>query len=59
MSIHINFADGSNPWVAYNLSVTEAARVLLKWSRRFELVLDSTAGTILFFTATEKTQKTK
>lgn len=54
MSIHITFTDGSNPYVSYNLTVADAARLLLKWSRRFDLTLNHASGTLLFFTAKEK-----
>lgn len=36
-SIHIDFADGSNPIVYYNLSLTQVARVLTDWSEEWIL----------------------
>ena len=55
MSIRLVFADGSNPYIKYNLSPVELAREILKWSKRFELrYLETSGGTILHFEATEK-----
>lgn len=42
-SIHISFADGSNPVVYYNLNLEQACRVLIEWSEEWIL---SPAGNI-------------
>ena len=54
MSIHILFADGSNPYIRYNMTPEEFAREILKWSKSFELLFIQASGTIFHFKATEK-----
>jgi len=39
-SIHIDFADGSNPMVYYNLNLRQASRVLMDWSKNWILTPD-------------------
>lgn len=60
-SIHIQFADGSNPYVRYNMTAKEFAVEKAKWERRFTLVDQGTddkyAKGIRFFKAYEKERK--
>lgn len=44
MSIHILFADGSNPYLRYNMTPVEFAEEVLKWSKDYDLVFDKTYG---------------
>ena len=44
MSLHIIFADGSNPYIRYNMDPVEFAREVLKWSENFSLAFDKTFG---------------
>lgn len=55
MSIHIEFEDGSNPYVRYNMSYNEFTEELEKWQVNFELKLESIFGTIYSYIAKEKT----
>lgn len=55
MSIHIIFADGSNPYIRYNLTPAEFAEEVLKWCKGFDMDYSGTTdGSILHFTATDK-----
>ena len=54
MSIHIEFEDGSNPYVRYNMSYNEFTEELEKWQVYFELKLESIFGTIYSYIAKEK-----
>lgn len=55
MSIHIIFANGSNPYIKYNMAPADFAAEILKWSKLFDLEYSgTTSGDILHFTATEK-----
>lgn len=56
MSIHITFADGSNPYVVYNLPPEKFAREILKWAKRYDLIFEKALNSVLFFTATERQQ---
>ena len=44
MSIHIIIADGSNPYLRYNMSPEEFAREVLKWAETFDLAFDKVVG---------------
>lgn len=44
MSLHIIFADGSNPYIRYNMDPVEFAQEVLKWSKNFTLAFDKTFG---------------
>lgn len=54
MSIHIMFTDGSNPYVRYNMTDNEFTEELEKWQKNYDLILNSTFGTIYTYTAKEK-----
>lgn len=54
MSIHIQFRDGSNPYVRYNMSYNEFTDELEKWQVNYELELDSVFGTVYSYFAKEK-----
>ena len=55
MSIHIIFEDGSNPYLSYNLSVSEFIAELEKWQKLFYLEFHKFIGnSIIEFIATEK-----
>lgn len=55
MSIHIIFANGSNPYIKYNMAPADFAAEILKWSKSFDLeYAGTTGGDILHFTATDK-----
>jgi hypothetical protein len=56
MSLHVIFADGSNPYIRYNMDPVEFAQEVLKWSENFSLRFDKTFGDgIVQIIATEKT----
>ena len=55
MSIHITFADGSNPYIRYSMTVEEFALELLKWTENYNLEYISVTGdTIIQFMAKGK-----
>ena len=54
MSIHLLFADGSNPYIKYNLTPEEFAREVLKWSKEFDLEFIKSTDTIIHMRATVK-----
>lgn len=55
MSIHILFADGSNPYIRYNMTPAEFAQEILKWSKNFDLTFIKVSGETIFnFEAKEK-----
>lgn len=55
MSIHILFADGSNPYIRYNMPPDEFAMEILKWSKTFDLTFIKVSGESIFhFEAKEK-----
>lgn len=56
-SIHISFADGSNPYLRYNMTLKEYEKEKRRWSRRFNLVHISDYGTIVSYKAYEKEGK--
>ena len=55
-SIHIQFADGSNPYVRYNMRPSQFAEEKAKWEERYILVeLSNTIGkNIMFYKAFRK-----
>ena len=57
MSLHIQFTNGSNPYIRFNMDPGEFARELLKWTKRFDLSFIKADGTILYFRAEEKGEK--
>lgn len=55
MSMNIQFEDGSNPWIMYNMTPEEFARQIRRWSRNFELTfIECSYGHILSFFAKRK-----
>lgn len=54
MSIHIEFEDGSNPYVRYNMTDNEFTEELEKWQKLYKLTLKSMFGTIYSYIAKEK-----
>ena len=55
MTIHIIFADGSNPYIKYNMDPAAFAAEILNWSNSFDLEYSgTTGGDIIHFTATDK-----
>lgn len=54
MSIHILFADGSNPYVRYNMSLNEFADELEKWQTSYNLQPVSVFGMIYNYKAYKK-----
>jgi len=55
MSLHIIFADGSNPYIRYNMDPVEFAQEVLKWAENFDLVFDKAFGeSIIQLKATAK-----
>lgn len=54
MSIHIQFENGSNPYVRYNMSDNEFTEEIMKWQKNYVLVLTSMFGTIYSYIAKEK-----
>lgn len=54
MSIHILFANGSNPYLRYNMSPADFARELLQWAANYELEFIKATDSILHFRATER-----
>lgn len=54
MSIHLLFADGSNPYIKYNLTPAEFAREVLEWSKEFDLEFIKATDTIIHMRATVK-----
>jgi len=55
MSIHIQFENGSNPYVRYNMTDNEFTEELEKWQKNYNLILTSMFGTIYSYIAKEKT----
>lgn len=59
-SISITFADGSNPYLKYNMTEKEFNQELKKWEKNYKMVLDTIAfKTIYCYTATEKRKRSK
>lgn len=54
MTIHLLFADGSNPYIKYNMTPAEFAREVLKWSKEFDLEFIKATDTIIHMRATGK-----
>ena len=54
MSLHLLFADGSNPYIKYNLTPAEFAREVLEWSKEFDLEFIKATDTIIHMRATGK-----
>ena len=54
MTIHLLFADGSNPYIKYNLTPAEFAREVLEWSKEFDLEFIKATDTIIHMRATGK-----
>lgn len=57
MSIHIEFANGSNPYVRYNMTDNEFTEELEKWSKNYVLTPTSVFGNIYSYLAKEKTNE--
>lgn len=59
-SIHLVFADGSNPFVRYNITKDQLQEERSKWEKEYDLRLDKFCkgvacdGGIYFYTATKK-----
>ena len=56
MGIHIEFADGSNPYIKFNMEPEEFAKEILRWSKHFRLTYIRTIAqtTVFRFMAEEK-----
>ena len=54
MSIHIQFTNGSNPYVRYNMTLNEFTEELEKWQKNYTLNFKGNNGLIYLYTATEK-----
>lgn len=55
MSIHILFANGSNPYVRYNMTTNEFTEELEKWQKTFNMIPTSVFGNIYTYYAKEIT----
>ena len=53
-AIHIEFADGSNPYARFLMSASEYFDEKAKWEKNYVLEPDIFVGSIRFFTAYEK-----
>lgn len=59
-TIHLVFADGSNPFVRYNIAKDQLQAERSKWEKEYDLSLDkfckgvACGGGIYFYTATKK-----
>ena len=55
-SIHIQFADGSNPYVRYNMTLGQFAEEKAQWEERYILVelKDTVVKSIKFYKAFRK-----
>jgi len=53
-SMHIIFADGSNPWVRFNMTREEYGFEINRWSRNYELKHVHETHGIHYFMATQK-----
>ena len=56
-SIHIEFENGSNPYVRCNMNSAEYKEEFKKWSEEYDLSKLHTIGTIIYYIAKEKTRK--
>ena len=56
-SIHIEFENGSNPYVRYNMNSAEYKKEFRKWSEEYDLSKLYMIGTIIYYSAKEKTRK--
>jgi hypothetical protein len=52
--MHITFADGSNPWVKFNMTRAEYGFEVNRWARNFELQHLREAFGIHYFLAKQK-----
>ena len=53
-SIHLTFADGSNPYVRYRMTRSQYNRELRKWRKHYDITGTMTRIGIYFGTATIK-----
>lgn len=53
-SIHIEFADGSNPYVRYNMSIHDFFEEVNKWKKNYDLEELRCISNIIYYKATEK-----
>lgn len=53
-SMHIAFADGSNPWVRFNMTRAEYGFEVNRWAKNFELQHLREAFGIHYFLAKDK-----
>ena len=54
MTIHIEFVNGSNPYVRYNMTDDEFTEELEKWQKNYDMTLLSVFGMIYCYRAKEK-----
>ena len=40
-TLHLTFADGSNPWVRFNMTAKEFGEELVRWSKNYILTYDT------------------
>ena len=58
-TLNLNFEDGSNPWVRFNMTAKEFGEELIKWSKNFCLVFDTArvepeVSCMIFMTAIDR-----
>lgn len=53
-SIHIEFADGSNPYLHCNMTPHEFFKEIKKWQKNYDLQELRCANSIIYYKATEK-----
>lgn len=53
-SIHIEFADGSNSYLRYNMTPPEFFKEVKKWQKNYNLQELRCVNSIIYYKATEK-----
>ena len=54
MTLHLLFADGSNPFICYDLTPAAFAREVLRWAETFDLEFIKATDNIIHLRAAEK-----
>jgi len=60
-TLHLNFEDGSNPWVRFRMTAKELGEELVRWSKNYCLVYDTVRSEpqiscMIYMTAIERSK---
>ena len=63
-TLHIEFDDGSNPWVRFNMTRIEYGYEMGRWKARYKMTVDKTeetqnGGVVIFAKASAKSKEEK